>query len=764
MPTLRDSRSIPIAALLVLFAIAAPGTLVAALAPSAPLAPPLLPVGDDVLEPLVGAVDPADPRGVTLDKVVPGGAAERAGLRPGDRLVAIDGRRIHDLAEFIYARRSPPPDGDVQRLVSVRDGVVNEVILDGRTRTPRILVDFSSVALNRRLTAAMLGAGVQPDRDAQARARLPGRAADALSAWLKAHPGPAPGWVDAFLAAHAAALACRGPAPAEVAIPVPFLARLDALHRAVIARGAAGATIAELGVEPAFAALYFPYPAVAVPEMGTMRLSDVAFQVLLARRRSDPIGSQADRQREARQMMAGDDASDHFLGLVKAALIDPDNHGGWPFRYEPLWDAASRKPLVEALRQRHAASGADAPLVAFALVGPLMIDGLGDEVSALIASMRAASPYLAQRACVLAANAGNMHRKRAATADVRQRAIASGVLPRPAWSWIYDRCAAGSASLRQWIETEGLAGEGLQLQLVSQSAEVARALSPDGALVDGIDGDHQRLADDLNNVAWILATDGAVADGGQAWAVARQLLAVRGGRLPPRQMDTVAACLARAGDVQAAVHWQAAAVADAEGNVSQKDLNGFANRLEVFRAGGAFTERQIGVLAPVDAVVAGGRRIGQRRDGKRVGLWRTLRADGSLAESGMFHDDRQVGCWRRFDAGDVLREETTFAAGARCGRWSLFHADGTPAESGWYQGGDDGQRTGTWQLHHSTGAVAERGLYRKGRREGAWQRWDAAGTLIETARFVAGKADGAWQGRPEAVEVPPGTAAGADFF
>jgi putative serine protease PepD len=53
--------------------------------------------------------------------IVPGGPAERAGLKPGDVVVAIDGKAVADSSELIVAIRSRSP-GDTISLTVRRDG------------------------------------------------------------------------------------------------------------------------------------------------------------------------------------------------------------------------------------------------------------------------------------------------------------------------------------------------------------------------------------------------------------------------------------------------------------------------------------------------------------------------------------------------------------------------------------------------------------------------------------------------------------------
>ncbi len=59
--------------------------------------------------------------GAVIEKVAPGGPAERAGLRAGDVVVGADARSIARLAELAEVVRGHHP-GDVLQLVVVRNG------------------------------------------------------------------------------------------------------------------------------------------------------------------------------------------------------------------------------------------------------------------------------------------------------------------------------------------------------------------------------------------------------------------------------------------------------------------------------------------------------------------------------------------------------------------------------------------------------------------------------------------------------------------
>lgn len=68
------------------------------------------------------------PSGVCINEVLPGSAAERGGVRKGDRIVSLDGEKFSDMAKFA-ARVGILPEG-VHRLVVSRDGSETELQIE----------------------------------------------------------------------------------------------------------------------------------------------------------------------------------------------------------------------------------------------------------------------------------------------------------------------------------------------------------------------------------------------------------------------------------------------------------------------------------------------------------------------------------------------------------------------------------------------------------------------------------------------------------
>jgi predicted metalloprotease with PDZ domain len=123
---------------------------------------------------MIGVVFGDDGRGVYVRAVTPGSGADQAGLRAGDRIVAINGR---DLAEALKSmpRRAPvevarelvgrPKDGETVRLAVLRDGERIEVAAVAQKRSHFAWSGDGEMParLRRRLEALEGGSGVDVD-------------------------------------------------------------------------------------------------------------------------------------------------------------------------------------------------------------------------------------------------------------------------------------------------------------------------------------------------------------------------------------------------------------------------------------------------------------------------------------------------------------------------------------------------------------------------------------------------------------------------
>lgn len=94
----------------------------------------------DLAEDRIGDISPEALQGLYIGRVYPGGAAEKAGLRSGDILIAIDGVNVHTQAEFLERLAQKRP-GDRVKIFYRRNGKQYETtaILTNEDGEPTLL-------------------------------------------------------------------------------------------------------------------------------------------------------------------------------------------------------------------------------------------------------------------------------------------------------------------------------------------------------------------------------------------------------------------------------------------------------------------------------------------------------------------------------------------------------------------------------------------------------------------------------------------------
>jgi membrane-associated protease RseP (regulator of RpoE activity) len=129
--------------------------------------------------------------GVLVASVKPGGSAERAGLAPGDRIVAVSGKDVATV-EAVRLRLDAMPPGSAAALRVISPGKEARTISPTLLSDPRLVVPDDPVdAIVRGAWAAAEGAAGGPDA-ASALANLAvaleaqGRAAASVEAWRRA--------------------------------------------------------------------------------------------------------------------------------------------------------------------------------------------------------------------------------------------------------------------------------------------------------------------------------------------------------------------------------------------------------------------------------------------------------------------------------------------------------------------------------------------------------------------------------------------------
>jgi antitoxin component YwqK of YwqJK toxin-antitoxin module len=699
-------------------------------------------------------LDAALPAAAVLTSVQADSPAGRAGLRVGDRLIAIDGCRVHDLAELRLYQAILPGDVDRETWTVSRDGALLELLITGLDAALAVGVDAGPPADEPGFPALLERCGLPvAEADRPLLAVLPGRLAHALREWLDAQPEAprAPPWLAAIARHHLAALRGGKLLGEAGTVPVDLLSRYDAFLHAIAVRGD-GPVPAAAGVDRFTAALWYPYPPIAGPEFGKPALGDDDLVRRLGSLVEDPVGSLAERRLAAGEWSArGDAGAERFLGQVAAALLDPPNHGGWPFRSSDIWTADTRAPVVAELRRRIAADAPDADLAGFALVGPLTMDAAADEVVATVERLRQRSPYLAWRASETVRRAAAMHHQPAVEARLAA-ALAKQPLQPPSGA-IYRYCLGRSAEL---VELGGLAGPGLAKVFRSRPDLVAAALAADAPEAERWRADRIELCGQLNDVAWAMATDGNVLDPDGALEAARQLRQLRGRHLRGFQKDAVAACYARAGDFATAVRWLEADLR--EGGNREQRAGELRMRLALYQAGRPFSGREV-QLVPTQLKFPDGsvRLEGFMAGDKRSGRWRAHYHGGAIAVDGMLYQDAPVGRWRTYAADGTLLSEGLATHGHHVGLWTTFHPNGKPASAGMFElADDDEQRVGPWEWRYPDGQLKEAGGFSAGKRDGLWRAWSPDGTLLAETHFLRGRQVGpTWPGTTTIEDLPP---------
>jgi antitoxin component YwqK of YwqJK toxin-antitoxin module len=678
-------------------------------------------------------------------------------IAPGDRLL-----EVADPRELLLRIGRQPLEEDCFQ-VTVQRGTEHLQLMVDRVHLTRHLQNLRWSANGAERLAAL---GMTGDREALN--RLPARVVSHLVA-----AGATPG--TQRLVATWLALEAGGALPiAGEPLADPFLAQCERLWRNAGAEGDPQPDPWAWGIEPEFAALYLPYPGAAAPALGELKLTDQEFVATLTKVLTTiPTASLPERRDQARKRIRGGIDADTYLGQVQAAVLDPERHGGWPYRSALIWETLPRNQILSQLRERRAAGGPDRPLVDLGLVCPLALSHADDEVVAVLAELRQDSPLLARSAFTMLEYASEMHddlaplKKRLAELDAAQPTV-----PRPSRMGLYKL-------LQSRLPTNTIHPSfpiydqtcGIPAAMRSDPTAIAEALAPWWDVRRNGAAETRTLVGRLNEVAWWLAVDPRCIDSTAAGELARQMRHLQGRMLAGYALDTVAACLARTKDFPTAVRLQRLALRQA----GAKDL-GYAERLAAYEQETAYSETTELVLKPLrldhqlwptGQLKAEGRR--EIESGQRYGRWRVLNEAGVLEEEQPWRNDQQTGWTRRYFPDGTVREEGAVVEGAKTGRWRTYDAKGTLRQEVWWLGTPDGGQTGWAETWHPDHTVAEAGPWLDGRQEGFWQAWRAGGAPASAGRYHLGDATGIWRtwtadGIMTERKLAPGATGAGDLF
>lgn len=675
-------------------------------------------------------------------------------LRPGDRLVAVGDPRE---ALLTITRQPLEQDGVETRIA--RDGAEQTVTVD----RIHLLRHLRALRWSAGGAAALAVHGVAGD--AESLDRLPGRVVAHLAA------GKGAPWVARAAAAWIALETGGDLPPAGEAAPDPFIARCEALWR----KAAEGDPVPDAwawDVEPEFAALYLPYPSAPGVEAGELALSDREFTDCLRKSLAEaPEVSLPARRRQAWRVVTQGEGADRYLNQVKAAVLDAENHGGWPYRSAIIWEPAARTAVLAELRARRLAGGPDRPLVDLALVGPLVMENQGVELASVLEELRTDSPLLARRAFVLADAATAMHRAGKPAFDRllaidRERPFILRPPRRAFYNLVLSRSGLDDLSIT--LDYDAVHGHPAALR--AHPAEVAEALSTWWDVRRRSGEERKRLVSRLNHPAWWVAVDPRCIDAAAATELAAQMRHVQGRELPPFALDTVAACLARGGDFAGALRFQTLAQARNREGADR----GFAARLTLYRKQLPYAETDELVLRPLrldrEAWPSGAVKSEGRRDvaaNQRFGLWKTFTADGKPELEQAWREDKPLGLVRRLRPDGSVAESGMSADGSKVGRWRTWDEKGVLRGEAWWLGAGPDVRTNWSDAWHGDGTGAECGPWLDGRQEGLWRAWRAGGAPVSAGRYEAGDPSGVWRvwnADGTVIDRPAGNAGAAGLF
>lgn len=398
---------------------------------------------------------PSDPEAVweagalRVDKLAEGGPAQAAGLCVGDRLVGCAGVRVRNDGELRMCLGLVPVGSSVTVAV-VRAGHLQRLTIAelDEGRLGAVLVNLVPPVDG----VAMTVLGIHPGEylGTKQGGRPDGGALDALLATYtptnnhQLHPvlnqlaafpargteaihrlGPparagARDWVLGLLKTHYALLESRT-ADARRHLEEgrlldvhldPFLDGLAGFYAKLAASrpGAQGADLAGYSVTPEYFALCFPPPVLPIKRHDWTPLSP-AFAADFERACSGAPWDPAERDRAARQYEAPYDApaAERYVRYLYSALVDQQQHGGWPIRFEPMMDSADRADLLAVLKRNFATNVRERVLCALALVAPSAVEGDLETYRAAMTALRDAGSRELAEGNVITRSIWNYH-------------------------------------------------------------------------------------------------------------------------------------------------------------------------------------------------------------------------------------------------------------------------------------------------------------------------------------------------------------------
>lgn len=366
---------------------------------------------------------------IQINEVTPGSPAEEGGVRAGDRVIGANGRRIRTKLEMDMLKTLMVGDGGL-RLHVIRDGIVKTLAIPrldkGRLgvglAAPRLGVDLIAYESFGIRPAEYLGTqqGGRPDGGALDEllakwspnisndhhpvffqmAVFPAQASERIHFLAEAKKPGARAWVLALLKANYALIESR-PADALrhlnegklLTTPMdPFLDGLVDFYSKLAAHPPDDKTGVDLklyGVTPEYFAVCFPSPVLPLKKYDWSAVS-AKFAADFARASEGQPWEAAQREQAASYYAAPESqpVMNRYLHYMLCAMIDSENHGGWPMRFTPMFEPTDRADLLSSLKAYAATSKADRVVSALALISPSAVDGDTDAYRQAMTTLR----------------------------------------------------------------------------------------------------------------------------------------------------------------------------------------------------------------------------------------------------------------------------------------------------------------------------------------------------------------------------------------
>jgi hypothetical protein len=324
-------------------------------------------------------------------------------LRPGDIIVGLDGWRTFGYRDYQLARFKQPLDLTMTLLVN-RDGDFEKIKISGLKPGRDIGAQIDHYFGRGRFgnTADALGLALDGSTGNMMQFTC-AQAAASLEQWMLEAGDKDTAWLKDFIALTYDVQKSRF-ASARIPThepPVAFFKRLEKFLLSVVERNKTREQPPDwkaLGESAEYFVLNYPIPGFASPPLGTLKLSDKRFQSLLEKRTSPAPHNELRASAEV-YTRGGDTAMERALNYAKAALIDPQDYDMWAYASPIVWDPKARQFLLAELNSRRAnTDDPDWPLIAYASVGPLVLDMKRKEAAEIVSQLGKQSPYLGWRA------------------------------------------------------------------------------------------------------------------------------------------------------------------------------------------------------------------------------------------------------------------------------------------------------------------------------------------------------------------------------